>query len=348
MMTRKRRHILYFILIVCCCFAAVVTASAARLEDMTDIPENAWYSDSVAYCLQNNYMVGVSDTSFHPDGEVTRASMVQVLYNLEGRPPVTADHPFVDVREDVWYYSAVLWARSANITSGTSSTTFSPDTPITREQVATMFANYARYTGAYGQQVEQTTLDRFADRNLIAGYAREAVAWVVQSGLMSGTNSVTFAPQETCTRAQMAQVLYNAFAQNPEEQEVPEAPADEVEYMLSVQIGDTVFTATLEENGAVDALITLLRSGPITIQMNDYGGFEKVGSLGQSLPTSNSQTTTQAGDIVLYQGNQIVMFYGSNTWSYTRLAKINDLTGWEEALGRGNVSATFSLTEANQ
>ena len=82
---------------------------------------------------------------------------------------------------------------------------------------------------------------------------------------------------------------------------------------------------------------------PMTIQMSDYAGFEKVGALGTSLPTSNSQTTTQAGDIVLYQGNQIVLFYGSNSWSYTRLGRIDDLTGWTEALGSGDVSVTFSL-----
>ena len=80
------------------------------------------------------------------------------------------------------------------------------------------------------------------------------------------------------------------------------------------------------------------------ILMSDYSGFEKVGALGTSLPASNSQTTTQAGDIVLYNGNQIVVFYGSNSWSYTRLGHIDNLTGWEEALGSGDVMVTFSLT----
>lgn len=112
---------------------------------------------------------------------------------------------------------------------------------------------------------------------------------------------------------------------------------------MNVQIGDSVFTATLERNSAVDALAEMMEKAPVTIQMSDYAGFEKVGSLGTSLPTSNRQTTTQAGDIVLYQGNQIVIFYGSNSWSYTRLGKIDDLTGWEEALGSGNITATFSL-----
>ena len=114
---------------------------------------------------------------------------------------------------------------------------------------------------------------------------------------------------------------------------------------MTVEVGGSQFTATLEDNEAVDALVQMMEENPVTIQMSDYAGFEKVGSLGASLPTSNSQTTTQAGDIVLYQGNQIVIFYGSNSWSYTRLGRINDLTGWERALGNGDVTVTFSLEE---
>ena len=112
---------------------------------------------------------------------------------------------------------------------------------------------------------------------------------------------------------------------------------------MNVQVGDVVFSATLEKNEAVSALVEMMRESPVVIQMSDYSGFEKVGSLGTSLPTSNSQATTQAGDIVLYNGNQIVIFYGSNSWNYTRLGYIDDLTGWEEALGRGDVTVIFSL-----
>lgn len=112
---------------------------------------------------------------------------------------------------------------------------------------------------------------------------------------------------------------------------------------MNVQVGNNTFTATLESNAAVDALVAMMQEEPVTIRMSDYSGFEKVGSLGTSLPASNSQTTTHAGDIVLYQGNQIVIFYGSNSWSYTRIGKIDDLTGWEEALGSGDVTVTFSI-----
>ena len=117
------------------------------------------------------------------------------------------------------------------------------------------------------------------------------------------------------------------------------------EMQMNVQIGGSTFTAALKENAAVDALVDMMEQGPVTIQMSDYSGFEKVGPLGTSLPASNQQTTTQAGDIVLYQGNQIVIFYGSNSWSYTRLGHIDDLTGWEEALGSGDVTVTFSLED---
>ncbi len=112
---------------------------------------------------------------------------------------------------------------------------------------------------------------------------------------------------------------------------------------MNVQVGDVVFSATLEENEAVSALVEMMQESPVVIQMSDYSGFEKVGPLGTSLPANNSQTTTQAGDIVLYNGNQIVIFYGSNSWSYTRLGHINDLTGWEDALGSGDVTVIFSL-----
>lgn len=123
----------------------------------------------------------------------------------------------------------------------------------------------------------------------------------------------------------------------------PETVLEETEMKLNVEVNGTTFTAALEDNAAVDAFVEMMREAPVVIEMNDYSGFEKVGSLGTSLPASNSQTTTQVGDIVLYNSSQIVIFYGSNSWSYTRLGKIDDLTGWEEALGSGDVTVTFSI-----
>lgn len=112
---------------------------------------------------------------------------------------------------------------------------------------------------------------------------------------------------------------------------------------MKVSIGNSIFTATLENNSAVDSLIEMMQNEPIVIDMSDYSGFEKVGSLGKSLPANNRQTTTQSGDIVLYNGDQIVIFYGSNSWSCTRIGRIDDLSGWEDALGSGSVTVTFSI-----
>lgn len=134
-----------------------------------------------------------------------------------------------------------------------------------------------------------------------------------------------------------------------EENEIAEQNDMEEENMnrkIIVEVNGSRFTATLENNKAADTLAETIREEPVTIRMNDYSGFEKVGSLGTNLPTSNRQTTTQAGDIVLYQGNQIVIFYGSNSWSYTRLGKIDDLTGWKDALGSGDVTVIFSPEES--
>ena len=114
---------------------------------------------------------------------------------------------------------------------------------------------------------------------------------------------------------------------------------------LKLQIGDTPVAVTWEENESVDALRKLVAEAPLTVSLSMYGGFEQVGSLGQSLPRSDVQTTTSAGDIVLYAGNQIVIFYGANTWAYTRLGHVSDrdAAGMEALLSQGDISITLSL-----
>lgn len=127
---------------------------------------------------------------------------------------------------------------------------------------------------------------------------------------------------------------------SPESKE--DTTVDTHTFYLTVE--GVTFPATFADNQGAEALADLLTDGSLTLSLEDYGSFEKVGSLGQSLPTSNTHITTQSGDIVLYQGNQIVLFYGSNAWSYTPLGQVTDLTGWQEALGHGDVTVTFSLT----
>lgn len=116
---------------------------------------------------------------------------------------------------------------------------------------------------------------------------------------------------------------------------------------MNIEVGDTVLTATLVDNSSVDALKEALSEGPITVDMRDYGDMEKVGSLGMDLPRNDEQITTEAGDLILYQGNAFVIYYAPNSWNFTRLGKINDVTAEElrETLGDGDVTVTLSLAE---
>ena len=123
------------------------------------------------------------------------------------------------------------------------------------------------------------------------------------------------------------------------------APNQQANKKLMIKIGDKKVDVSWEENESVGALMDMCKDSPLEIQMSMYGGFEQVGSLGTNLPRNDSQTTTSSGDIVLYSGNQIVVFYGSNSWSYTRLGHITDQDneGMAELLSQGDVTITISV-----
>jgi len=133
--------------------------------------------------------------------------------------------------------------------------------------------------------------------------------------------------------------------QSETSKETEEEPAVKA---LTMKIGDTTVAVDWEENESVAALAELVKNKPLTIQMSMYGGFEQVGSLGTSLPRNDSQTTTAAGDIVLYSGNQIVVFYGSNSWAYTRLGHVTDRSAEQlkNMLGNTDVTLTLSVESA--
>ena len=125
----------------------------------------------------------------------------------------------------------------------------------------------------------------------------------------------------------------------------PNDTTEEKEKMtLTLKINDTPVSVDWEENASTEALLELVKDQPLTIRMSMYGGFEQVGPIGRSLPRDDRQTTTHAGDIVLYSGNRIVVFYGSNSWAYTPLGHITDKNAEElaELLGNGDVTVTLS------
>ena len=116
---------------------------------------------------------------------------------------------------------------------------------------------------------------------------------------------------------------------------------------LYIKINNKTLTAALEDNSSVDALLEKLKQDDIIIEMSDYANFEKVGLLGFSLPRNDKSITTTPGDIILYQGNQITIYYDTNTWNFTKLGKIENLTQKElkEILGNGDATVTFSLNK---
>ena len=116
---------------------------------------------------------------------------------------------------------------------------------------------------------------------------------------------------------------------------------------INITIEGKTMPVNLVDNEATRTLVAALQESPITYEADDYGGFEKVGALGRSLPTSNTQISTQPGDVILYSGNQIVLFYGTNSWSYTRIGKmeygtLDELKSFLKA-GQGKINVTLSL-----
>ena len=111
--------------------------------------------------------------------------------------------------------------------------------------------------------------------------------------------------------------------------------------------GNHTIAATLADNSSAKAFAELLSNGPVTVDMQDYGNFEKVGDLPSSLPRNDTSITTEPGDIILYQGNKITIYYNTNSWSFTRLGKVEGVTQAElkKILGKGNVTAVFTLAK---
>lgn len=141
--------------------------------------------------------------------------------------------------------------------------------------------------------------------------------------------------------------LSDPIVPDPSQEEQNEGQENKMPETIKITISGKTLPVKIEDNEATKALVAALRKASITYEAHDYGGFEKVGPLGRSLPASDTQITTQAGDVILYSGNQIVLFYGSNTWSYTRLGKIqhesfDELKSFLKA-GDGNISVTLSL-----
>ena len=174
-----------------------------------DVPPTAWYYTFVGSAVNKKLMVGTQDFLFSPAMEMTRAMLVTILYSMEGKPATGNVSPFSDVKNTAWYASPIIWAADKNIVGGIGDGKFAPNTLITRQQVAAIMFKYAIYKGKASDRVDQSSLSRYSDQKQISDYARPAMAWAVNVGLMSGVTSTTLQPQGTCPRAQCATMMVN-------------------------------------------------------------------------------------------------------------------------------------------
>lgn len=206
----------------------VVEGSYSASSPYEDVEDDAWYSDSLDFMEDQDYMTGTSETTFSPDTNTTRAMLAVILWRMAGEEAPQGDSTFADLDAD-WYRKAVAWAAENGITMGTSETTFSPDSHITREQFVIMLYRYAQKNGldlsSYLTPMEESTLDledavvqedyttqggdlsQFSDSDQVSDYAVRAMQWAVSEGIVTGNPDGTLNPQGTATRAEIATML---------------------------------------------------------------------------------------------------------------------------------------------
>ena len=184
------------------------TAEVDVTQMFTDVTKN-WAYPGIQYCVTHQLMSGVGGNLFAPKMTTTRAQIVQILYNLEGEPKVSGTTPFTDLTQN-WYKDAVLWAYQTGVVSGTSATTFAPDLPVTREQIAVILMEYMTRVLKLERTWTPADLSVFPDAGSVSGWAKDALADAVALGLISGASNggqTYLEPQGSATREQVATIL---------------------------------------------------------------------------------------------------------------------------------------------
>ncbi|MBR1660616.1 MAG: DUF362 domain-containing protein [Oscillospiraceae bacterium] len=317
--------------------ASITAASlAAQVTEagFEDVNADAWYAEAVRYVTANGLMDPVAE-GFAPTDAAERGVIVQALWRAFGRPKASQSAGFSDVPDTSAYCDAVDWAAERGVVNGDGQGRFMPEAAVTRQDFAVMLWRAADKPEPAGD-----ALGSFPDWRDISDYALSAAVWAQENGLINGRTGGIFDPRASVTRAEVAAILQRYLTRQQE-------PAGS-EILLTV--AGTPLEVTWADNSSVDALKELLKDGPIALDMSDYGGFEKGAPLPETLPQNNEQMNTDAGDIILYQGRQFVIYYDRNGYSLTPLGKINGMTKAElqTMLGAGNISATLSLTDVEK
>lgn len=172
-----------------------------------DVPAGAWYADAVNWAYTNGVMSGTGNNNFNPMGNTDRSMVVQILYNIAGKPAVGTAPSFSDVSPNAWYAKAIQWAASTGVTKGVSATQFAPERSVTRQEVAVFLYQYAKKNGL--NTSGRNDLSGYSDSNQVASWAMEAMQWANNSGIINGKGSVNpkLDPQGTATRAEIATMM---------------------------------------------------------------------------------------------------------------------------------------------
>lgn len=166
-----------------------------------DVAKDAWYYDGVNFVTEQGMMNGIADRVFSPDSSMSRAMVVTVLHRLSGTPAASENAPtFTDVSKDAWFSAAVSWAAEQGIVEGYAGA-FSPDAPVTREQLAAILYRYS------GSPATEATLDAFTDASAVSEWAKAALSWCTEKGIIGGVTQTELSPASTATRAQVAVIL---------------------------------------------------------------------------------------------------------------------------------------------
>ena len=187
---------------------SIPVVSVDVTQMFTDVEKN-WAYPGIQYCVTHQLMSGIGNNLFGPKLTTTRAQIVQILYNLEGEPKVSGTTPFTDLTQD-WYQDAVLWAYQTGVVAGTSSTTFEPDLPVTREQIAVILMEYVTRVLKLERTWTPADLSTFPDAGSVSDWAKDAMADAVGLGLISGASNggqTLLEPQGSATREQVATIL---------------------------------------------------------------------------------------------------------------------------------------------
>jgi len=187
------------------------TAESCPISKFTDAKFNVWYHDGVHWALEKGLMNGTSDTTFSPNASATRAMIVTMLWRAEGSPAASYAMNFTDVKMDTWYTEAVRWAAYAGLIKGTSKTMFSPDVPITREQLAALLYRSIQAKGQGFTGTWAFSLLDFSDADQISEYAYEPLCWMTMNGIINGMGNGTLAPRSNATRAEVATMLMRFY-----------------------------------------------------------------------------------------------------------------------------------------